>query len=79
MLYRVTIKRVLGYILSHKNIRKVVLSHLPECSWHNVVDKQNPDNHDFDSILRNGLVRTYDALTKAGKEIYVVEAIEKSL
>ena len=61
-----------SYILNHKNIKKVVLSHLPECSWHNVVDTQNPDNHDFDSILLNGLVRTYDALTKAGKEIYVV-------
>ena len=61
-----------SYILSHRNIRKVVLSHLPECSWYNVVDTKNPDNRDFDSILRDGFVRTYDALTKAGKEIYVI-------
>ncbi len=61
-----------SYILSHKNITKVVLSHLPECSWHNVVDTKKTENHDFDSILENGFVRTYDALTKAGKEIYVV-------
>ena len=61
-----------GYILSHKNIRKVVLSHHPWVSWHDVVDNQNPDNHDFNSILHDGFVRTYDALTKAGKEIYVV-------
>lgn len=61
-----------NYILSHKNITKVVLSHRPGCSWNNVVDTRNPDNHDFDSILRDGFSRTYDALTKAGKEIFVI-------
>ena len=61
-----------GYILSHRNITKVVLSHHPWVSWHDVVDTRNPDNHDFNSILHDGFVRTYDALTKTGKEIYVV-------
>lgn len=61
-----------SYILSHRNITKVVLSHHPGCSWQNVVDLQNPGNHDFNSILHDGFARTYDALTKAGKEIYVV-------
>ena len=61
-----------SYILGHKNIKKVVLSHLPECSWHNVLDMKNPENHDFGSILRDGFTRTYDALTKAEKEIYVI-------
>jgi len=37
-----------------------------------VVDKLNPDNHDFQSILYDGFARTYDTLTKANKEIYVV-------
>ena len=60
------------YILSHRNITKVVLSHHPCVSWHDVVDNRNPDNHDFNSILHDGFARTYDALTKAGKEIYVV-------
>ena len=60
-----------SYILAHKNITKVVLSHSPGCSWHDVVDTMNPDNHDFESILSDGFSRTYDALTKAGKEIYV--------
>ena len=60
------------YIMSHSNIRKVVLSHYPDCSWNNVVDTLNPGNHDFDSILRDGFARTYNALTKAGKEVYVV-------
>ena len=32
----------------------------------------NPNNHNFDSILRDGFVRTFDALTKAGKEIYII-------
>ena len=61
-----------SYILSHNNISKVVLSHSPGCSWHNVVDTLNPTNQDFNSILHDGFVRTYDALTKAGKEIYVI-------
>lgn len=61
-----------SYILSHKNLTKVVLSHHPRVSWHNVVDTLNPDNHDFNSILRDGFLRTYEALSKAGKEIYVV-------
>ena len=61
-----------NYILTHSNITKVVLSHYPLVSWHNVVDTHNPDNHDFNSILHDGFVRTYDALTKAGKEIFVI-------
>mgnify|MGYP006365982509 FL=1 len=60
------------YILSHKNITKVVLSHQPGGSWHSVVDTLNPDNHDFNSILHDGFIRTYKELTKAGKEIFVV-------
>ena len=61
-----------SYILSHKNITKVVLSHHPWVSWHDVVDNQNPENHDFNKIIHDGFVRTYAALTKAGKEIFVV-------
>ena len=61
------------YILTHKNINKVLIAHAVGCSWHNVIDTQNPTNHDFNSILHDGFVRTYDALTKAGKEIYVLE------
>ena len=61
-----------NYILSHDNIKKVVLAHRPGCSFEDVVDKYKPENHDFERILRDGFARTYDALTKAGKEIYVV-------
>ena len=61
-----------SYIINHQNIKKVVLSHNPGCSWHRVIDTLNPNNKDFNSILRDGFSRTYDALTKAGKEIYVV-------
>jgi len=60
------------YILTHKNITKVVLSHRPSVYWHIVTDLRNPGNHDFNSILHEGFLRTYDALSKAGKEIYVV-------
>lgn len=58
--------------MNHKNITKVVLSHHPACSWHNVVDTKNRENTDFNSILHDGFVRTYKTLTKAGKDIYVV-------
>ena len=61
-----------AYILSHSNIKKVVLSNRPGCSWTRLVDTRNPDNHDLRSMLRDGFARTYEALTKAGKEIYVV-------
>ena len=60
------------YILSHKNISKVVLSHRTGCSWKYLTDTRNPGNHDVRSILRDGFARTYEALTKAGKEIYVL-------
>ena len=63
-----------SYILSHKNITKVILFHNPQCSYHNVVDSLNPGNNDFYSILRKGFVRTYDALTEAGKQIFVVKS-----
>ena len=61
-----------NYIMSHRNIKKVVLSHHPGCSWNNVVDTLHPEDHDFNAILHDGFIRTYDSLTKAGKEIYVV-------
>ena len=62
-----------SYILSHRNIKQVVLSNSPGCSYNSVVDTQNPDNKDFESIMHDGFSRTYDALTKAGKEIYVID------
>ena len=61
-----------SYIISHKNITKVILSHNPQCSWDNVVDKLKPGKRDFRAILHDGFARTYNALTKAGKEIYVL-------
>ena len=60
------------YVLSHDNIKKVVLSHFTPCSYNNVMDTINPSNSDFNSILQDGFARTYNALTKAGKEIYVI-------
>lgn len=62
-----------SYILRHRNIKKVVLSSSPGCSYNSVSDTQNPDNHDFDSIMRDGFARTYEALANAGKEVYVVD------
>lgn len=49
-----------------------MLAHNPRCSWFNVKDTFNYGNNNFYSILKDGFVRTYSALTKAGKEIYVV-------
>jgi len=61
-----------SYILEHKNITKVVLSHYPVGSWHNVIDTYNLGNKDFNSILRDGFLRTFSELTKAGKDVYVI-------
>ena len=58
--------------MANKNITKVVLSHAPGCSWKSVIDTENPNNKDFDKIMHDGFARTYDILTKAGKEIYVI-------
>ena len=71
-LTRKSVSEGFSYILSHRNIQKVVLAHRPGCSWNRVTDKSNPHNHDFNAILRDGFIRTYDALTKAGKTIYVL-------
>ena len=60
------------YILRHQNIKKVLLSHATRCSWHSVMDGFNPDNHNFESVLHDGFLRTYEALSNAGKEIFVV-------
>jgi len=60
------------YILNHKNLTKVVLAHRPGCSWNDVADTQNPNNRDYNSIMHEGFSRTFDALSKAGKDIYVV-------
>ena len=60
------------YIFNHENIKTVLIAHAPKCSWHNVVDTLNPDKSDYYSIIHDGFVRTYSALKKAGKEVYVV-------
>ena len=38
------------------------------------MDRLNSGNNDFYSILRKGFIRTYDALTNAGKQIFVVKS-----
>ena len=53
-----------NYILNHSNITKVLLAHNPDCSWEQV------SKHTLN--LYDGFIRTYDALTKAGKDVYVV-------
>ena len=52
----------------------MVLSHNPGCSYRNVIDKFDPENHDFYSLLHDGFLRTFAALSKAGKEIYVIKS-----
>ena len=62
-----------SYILSHKNIKKVILAHHPECSFRYLKDTLNPGNRNVESMLHDGFVRTYEALLKSGKEIYIVQ------
>jgi len=61
------------YILKDKNIKKVVISYNPRC-YRRAYEKHNKttDSSEFYSTLYEASRKTYESLTKAGKEIFVV-------
>ena len=62
-----------SYILAHSNITKVILAHRPFCSYTDELkDLMSPNEKKRNVILQHGFERTFEALTKAGKQIYVV-------
>lgn len=60
------------FIIHDPNIKTVVLAHFPACSFGDVKDMSNIDNKDENSILKDGMIRTFDALIKANKNVVVL-------
>jgi peptidoglycan/LPS O-acetylase OafA/YrhL len=59
------------HILSHPEIRTVVLAHSPLCSDDELKDLEEPKLKDHDEMLRRGFARTFKALSRAGREVVV--------
>ena len=60
------------YIFEHPEIKTVVLGHHPQCSFYDVIDRQNPKEKDRNRIMENGMRRTFDILKEKGKKVLVV-------
>lgn len=60
------------YILTHRNLTKVLMVHSPGCSNSDLIDLINRQEKNHDRILINGFERTLKALSNAGKQIYIV-------
>lgn len=60
------------FIIHDPNIKTVILSHHPPCSFDDVKDIANPDNKDANNILMDGMRRTFSALVKADKKVIVM-------
>lgn len=65
-------REAFNYIFNHPEIKVVVLAHRPYCSFNDVIDRQNPSEHNPRRAMENGMRRTFDALQKAGKRVIVV-------
>lgn len=61
-----------NFIIHDESIRTVILAHNPLCSFGDVKDMADIDNKDEESILRNGMIRTFDALKKANKSVVIL-------
>ena len=61
------------YVLSHPNIKKVVLTNFPGCfQWWGVKSIDNPNLTDPEKILSYGISLTFKTLSDAGKEVVYV-------
>ena len=66
------INRSIGDIVKNGNIKNVILSHNPDCSYNDIIDMRDASIVDRDKILENGMRRTFNVLTNAKKNIVVV-------
>ena len=58
------------YVLSHPEIKKVVLTNFPGCfQWWGVKSLDNSALSDPEKILSDGIKRTFKTLSEAGKEV----------
>ncbi|TYQ20586.1 UNVERIFIED_CONTAM: acyltransferase-like protein [Acetobacter peroxydans] len=60
------------YIINDKNIKTVILSHLPKCSYSDAIDIENPNITDPSIVMENGFRRTIQKLEQANKKIIIV-------
>ena len=64
------------YVLSHPEIKKVILTNFPGCfQFWGIESLDNPSLSTPEQILSDGISRTFKALSDAGKEVvYVLDA-----
>lgn len=60
------------FVLNDAKIKTVILAHNPQCSFENAVDKRNPEIHDVNDVLENGMRRTFTGLLEADKNVIVL-------
>lgn len=60
------------YIVRDEKIKTVILAYNPMCSLGDIKDMSNLKNKDMDAILKDGMTRTFDLLTKADKKVFVL-------
>lgn len=59
-------------IIHDPNIQTVILAHHPMCSYEDVKDMANPELSGANRIMENGMRRTFSALLKAHKKVFVL-------
>jgi len=60
------------FIINDPTIKTVILAHNPDCSYNDVKDIANPNITDMNQVLENGMRRTFSALLKANKKVFVL-------
>lgn len=60
------------FVIRDPDIKIVILAHNPLCSSGDVKDMANPGNKDENRVLKDGMIRTFQALTQANKKVVVL-------
>jgi hypothetical protein len=60
------------FVIRDPEIRTVVLAHNPMCSGDDAKDISNPGKQDIAAILRDGMLRSVEALLRANKEVIIL-------
>ncbi len=69
---RQLINRAYNVAIAHDNIRNVVLSHRPYCSYVDIIDVQHPDDANRDRILERAMRRSFALLQAHHKHVVVI-------
>lgn len=60
------------YILNDPDIKTVIMAHYPGCSYQDAVDVTNPENTNYEDVLKAGMRRTFSKVLESGKEVIVL-------